>query len=170
MLILHYFQVQMYVSLSIFFVSTTTPTQMILYTVVVYVLRMFMKKIILAHLVLKETIICTGQGLVCDLTCSSSFKVGFTVLCFYVIQALLRPGRFDRHIMIDYPTLIERVELFELYLSKLKLKGPVSAYATRLAQLSPGKSGKEQQLANFMILTCNGSIYCGLTFNFRKRI
>lgn len=44
--------------------------------------------------------------------------------------------------MIDYPTLIERIELFELYLSKLKLKGPVSAYATKLAQLTPGKSGE----------------------------
>lgn len=59
--------------------------------------------------------------------------------CF---QALLRPGRFDRHIMIDYPTLMERIELFELYLGKLRLKGPVSTYATRLAQLTPGKSGK----------------------------
>ena len=95
MLILHYFQVQMYVSLSIFFVSTTTPTQMILNTVVGNDLRMFMKKIILVHIVLKETIICTGQGLVCALTCSSSFKVGFTVLCFmlyrhyYVLEDLI---------------------------------------------------------------------------------
>lgn len=58
-------------------------------------------------------------------------------------KALLRPGRFDRHIMIDLPTLKERVELFELYLSKLKLKSPVSAYATRLAQLTPGMSGAD---------------------------
>ncbi|CAF4499530.1 unnamed protein product, partial [Rotaria sp. Silwood2] len=26
-------------------------------------------------------------------------------------KALLRPGRFDRHILIDYPTLPERIEI-----------------------------------------------------------
>jgi len=64
-------------------------------TVVVYVLRIFMKKIILVHIVLKETIICAGQGIICDLTCSSSFKVGSTGLCFmlyrhyYVLEDLI---------------------------------------------------------------------------------
>lgn len=32
------------------------------------------------------------------------------------MQALLRRGRFDRHITIDLPNLSERKEMFELYL------------------------------------------------------
>lgn len=59
----------------------------------------------------------------------------------YILQALLRPGRFDRHIMIDFPTLAERKEIFEIYLSRLRLARPISAYCDRLAQLSPGMSG-----------------------------
>ncbi len=31
-------------------------------------------------------------------------------------QALLRPGRFDRHILIDLPTLIERKEILEQHM------------------------------------------------------
>jgi ATP-dependent Zn protease len=57
------------------------------------------------------------------------------------LQALLRPGRFDRHILIDYPTLPERIEILEVYLSKLKLEKEVKFYSTRLAQLTPGMSG-----------------------------
>jgi len=34
--------------------------------------------------------------------------------------ALLRPGRFDRHIYIDRPNLKERVDLFRYYLKKVK--------------------------------------------------
>ena len=56
-------------------------------------------------------------------------------------QALLRAGRFDRHIMIDFPTLPERTEIFDMYLQKLKLKHPPKHYSERLAQLSPGRSG-----------------------------
>ena len=62
----------------------------------------------------------------------------FVSLC---LQALLRPGRFDRHILIDLPTLIEREEIFEMYLKRLSLKQPPSHYSERLAQLSPGMSG-----------------------------
>lgn len=58
-------------------------------------------------------------------------------------KALLRPGRFDRHILIDIPTLLERKEIFEVHLKKLKLKRPASEYSTRLAQLSPGMSGAD---------------------------
>ena len=36
--------------------------------------------------------------------------------------ALLRAGRFDRHISIDLPTLPERTEMFDLYLRKYKLQ------------------------------------------------
>ncbi|KAK7505199.1 hypothetical protein BaRGS_00003361, partial [Batillaria attramentaria] len=58
-------------------------------------------------------------------------------------KALLRPGRFDRHIMIDLPTLIERREIFNLYLSKLKLAHPPETYSNRLAQMTPGMSGAD---------------------------
>ncbi len=59
-----------------------------------------------------------------------------------ILQALLRPGRFDRHITITLPTLEERKEIFQIYLNKLRLAKPVDAYTERLAQLSPGMSGK----------------------------
>jgi ATP-dependent Zn protease len=55
---------------------------------------------------------------------------------------LLRPGRFDRHILIDYPTLPERIEILEVYLKKLKLGKDIKFYSTRLAQLTPGMSGR----------------------------
>ncbi|XP_071785734.1 mitochondrial inner membrane m-AAA protease component paraplegin-like [Asterias amurensis] len=58
-------------------------------------------------------------------------------------RALLRPGRFDRHIMIDSPTLIERKEIFEVHLKKLTLELKPEAYSTRLAQLTPGMSGAD---------------------------
>jgi len=32
-------------------------------------------------------------------------------------SALLRPGRFDRHILIDLPTLEERIQIFDRHLS-----------------------------------------------------
>lgn len=58
-------------------------------------------------------------------------------------QALLRPGRFDRHIAIDLPTLIERRAIFEVHLKKLTLKMPVDQYSKRLAELTPGNSGAD---------------------------
>ncbi|XP_033118527.1 paraplegin-like isoform X2 [Anneissia japonica] len=58
-------------------------------------------------------------------------------------KALLRPGRFDRHILIDTPTLAERKEIFEQHLKALTLEKPLEAYSKRLAQLSPGMSGAD---------------------------
>ncbi|XP_074644343.1 mitochondrial inner membrane m-AAA protease component paraplegin-like [Tubulanus polymorphus] len=58
-------------------------------------------------------------------------------------KALLRPGRFDRHINIDLPTLQERKETFEMYLKKLVLKEEPSLFSPRLAELSPGMSGAD---------------------------
>ena len=58
-------------------------------------------------------------------------------------QALLRPGRFDRQIAIDLPTLPERKAIFEVYLSKVLLEGPVASYSARLAALTPGYSGQD---------------------------
>uniref|UniRef100_A0A914S124 AAA+ ATPase domain-containing protein n=1 Tax=Parascaris equorum TaxID=6256 RepID=A0A914S124_PAREQ len=57
------------------------------------------------------------------------------------IIALLRPGRFDRHITIDLPTVLERKEIFELYLKRIKLDHKPAYYSRRLAQMTPGFSG-----------------------------
>lgn len=61
-------------------------------------------------------------------------------------MALLRPGRFDRHILIDMPTLAERKEILEQHMKPITLKQKPSQYSTRLAQLTPGFSGAD--LAN----------------------
>uniref|UniRef100_A0A224YPR2 Spastic paraplegia 7 n=1 Tax=Rhipicephalus zambeziensis TaxID=60191 RepID=A0A224YPR2_9ACAR len=58
-------------------------------------------------------------------------------------KALLRPGRFDRHILIDLPTLAERKEIFEQHLKVINLDNPPSHYSQRLAQLTPGFSGAD---------------------------
>merc|ERR1719480_479595 len=63
-------------------------------------------------------------------------------------KALLRPGRFDRHITIDLPTLIERKEIVEKHLEGVVLEKPASTYSARLAQLTPGFSGAD--LANLV--------------------
>uniref|UniRef100_A0A8C2CAA5 SPG7 matrix AAA peptidase subunit, paraplegin n=1 Tax=Cyprinus carpio TaxID=7962 RepID=A0A8C2CAA5_CYPCA len=56
-------------------------------------------------------------------------------------SALMRPGRLDRHIFIDLPTLQERKEIFEQHLKILKLTKPAHFYSQRLAELTPGFSG-----------------------------
>jgi len=62
---------------------------------------------------------------------------------FYILKALLRPGRFDRHILIDLPTLAERKEIFEKHLSSVKLESPPTTFSQRLARLTPGFSGAD---------------------------
>merc|ERR1711973_492795 len=59
-----------------------------------------------------------------------------------------RPGRFDRHISIDLPTLIERKEIVEKHLEGVVLEKSPSEYSERLAQLTPGFSGAD--LANLV--------------------
>lgn len=56
-------------------------------------------------------------------------------------KALLRCGRFDRHILIDLPTLEERKDIFEYHLQSLSLEGTPMKYAKYLAHLTPGFSG-----------------------------
>ena len=56
-------------------------------------------------------------------------------------SALLRPGRFDRQITIDLPTLPERKAIFEVYLQQVTLEKPLTTYSSRLAALTPGHSG-----------------------------
>nr|XP_028696723.1 paraplegin isoform X4 [Macaca mulatta] len=57
--------------------------------------------------------------------------------------ALMRPGRLDRHVFIDLPTLQERREIFEQHLKGLKLTQPSTFYSQRLAELTPGFSGAD---------------------------
>lgn len=56
-------------------------------------------------------------------------------------KALLRPGRFDRHILIDFPTLEERQQIFETHLKRISLQSEPSKYSGYLAYLTPGFSG-----------------------------
>ncbi|KAL6263464.1 hypothetical protein P5V15_006255 [Pogonomyrmex californicus] len=58
-------------------------------------------------------------------------------------KALLRPGRFDRHILIDFPTLEERQQIFETHLKKISLQNKPSKYSGYLAYLTPGFSGAD---------------------------
>jgi cell division protease FtsH len=60
--------------------------------------------------------------------------------------ALLRPGRFDRQIMIDLPTLDGREDILRMHAQKLKL-GP-TADLRRSARGTPGFSGAD--LANLL--------------------
>ena len=63
-------------------------------------------------------------------------------------KALLRPGRFARHITIDLPTMIERQEILEKHLSRVILEDDLKTYSPRLATLTPGFSGAD--LANLV--------------------
>ncbi|XP_056643048.1 paraplegin [Diorhabda sublineata] len=58
-------------------------------------------------------------------------------------KALLRPGRFDRHILIDYPDLVERKQIFEQHLKGISLEQSPETYSKRLAYLTPGLSGAD---------------------------
>ena len=58
-------------------------------------------------------------------------------------QALMRPGRFDRHIAIDKPTMDGRKQIFLVHLGKI-VTGEEMEYLTgRLAALTPGFSGAD---------------------------
>lgn len=56
-------------------------------------------------------------------------------------KALLRPGRFDRHIYLELPNQVERAEIFKVHLRPLKLSKDVDV--DTLAKLSPGFSGAD---------------------------
>ncbi|HZY83175.1 MAG TPA: ATP-dependent zinc metalloprotease FtsH [Cyclobacteriaceae bacterium] len=55
--------------------------------------------------------------------------------------ALLRPGRFDRHIYLELPTLLERKQIFGVHLRSLLLDKNVDADV--LASQTPGFSGAD---------------------------
>ncbi len=57
----------------------------------------------------------------------------------YLDQALLRPGRFDRKIYVDKPSLEDREKLFEYYLKKIQFDAQ-TVKIDRLARLTVGNS------------------------------
>lgn len=58
-------------------------------------------------------------------------------------KALMRPGRFDRHITIDRPTMEGRKQIFLVHLRKIVTKVDLDYLAGRLATLTPGFSGAD---------------------------
>ena len=58
-------------------------------------------------------------------------------------KALLRPGRFDRHIMIDSPTMKGRAQIFAVHLKKIVTREDTTHLRGRLAALTPGFSGAD---------------------------
>ncbi|KAI0911139.1 peptidase family M41-domain-containing protein [Ustulina deusta] len=56
-------------------------------------------------------------------------------------QALMRPGRFDRHINIDAPTIAGRQDIFKVYLKKIVTNEDIEYLSGRLASLTPGFAG-----------------------------
>lgn len=75
---------------------------------------------------------------------ASIFELGFMVFVrqcvFFSFSALLRPGRFDVEIVVPWPDLKGRVEIFNLYLSKIKIDKDVVVES--LAKSTIGFSGK----------------------------
>ncbi|MFA5004595.1 MAG: AAA family ATPase [Candidatus Omnitrophota bacterium] len=57
----------------------------------------------------------------------------------YLDQALLRPGRFDRKIIVDMPNLEDRQKLFAYYLKTVKYD-PADIKIDRLARITVGQS------------------------------
>lgn len=60
--------------------------------------------------------------------------------------AILRPGRLDRHVKLDVPSLSERVQVLDIYLRKVKISPQVKAQD--LAKITSGFSSAE--LANLV--------------------
>ncbi|KAL5628726.1 hypothetical protein BROUX41_002117 [Berkeleyomyces rouxiae] len=58
-------------------------------------------------------------------------------------KALMRPGRFDRHIYIDRPTMKGREEIFTVHLKKIVTNEKIDYLTGRLATLTPGFSGAD---------------------------
>ena len=64
-------------------------------------------------------------------------------------KALMRPGRLDRHILIDLPTYDERIEILNVHIRDLKLGfrgNEKTEFLSRLSHLTPRFSGAD--LAN----------------------
>lgn len=57
--------------------------------------------------------------------------------------ALLRPGRFDRHITIDRPDIGGRAQIFEVHLKPIKTNVDKPVLSRKLAALTPGFAGAD---------------------------
>ena len=71
-------------------------------------------------------------------------------------SALMRPGRFDRHIAIDRPTMEGRKQIFLVHLQKIVTNENMENLTGRLAALTPGFSGAD--IAN----CCNEAALIGM--------
>lgn len=58
-------------------------------------------------------------------------------------KALMRPGRFDRHIGIDRPTMDGRKQIFRVHLKKIVTDENMEYLEGRLAALTPGFAGAD---------------------------
>ncbi|KAI8597934.1 ATP-dependent metallopeptidase Hfl [Dissophora ornata] len=58
-------------------------------------------------------------------------------------DALMRPGRFDRHIAIDRPDIKGRGDIFKVHLRPIKTTEDIPKLAQKLAALTPGFSGAD---------------------------
>ncbi|KAI9852657.1 MAG: hypothetical protein M1838_006114 [Thelocarpon superellum] len=58
-------------------------------------------------------------------------------------KALMRPGRFDRHIAIDRPTMEGRKQIFKVHVKKIVIGDEEEFLAGRVAALTPGFSGAD---------------------------
>ncbi|RUS32782.1 hypothetical protein BC938DRAFT_474302 [Jimgerdemannia flammicorona] len=57
--------------------------------------------------------------------------------------ALMRPGRFDRHIAIDRPDIKGRAQIFKVHLKPIKTQENIERLSNKLAALTPGFSGAD---------------------------
>ncbi|KAL0074335.1 peptidase family M41-domain-containing protein [Phycomyces blakesleeanus] len=57
--------------------------------------------------------------------------------------ALMRPGRFDRHIAIDRPDIAGRAQIFIVHLKPIKTSENMEQLSRKLAALTPGFSGAD---------------------------
>ena len=73
--------------------------------------------------------------------------------------ALMRPGRFDRHIAIDRPTMEGRKQIFLVHLKNIVTNENMDNLTGRLAALTPGFSGAD--IAN----CCNEAALIGMFIN-----
>jgi len=58
-------------------------------------------------------------------------------------DALMRPGRFDRQVLIDLPDIKGRRDIFNTHLRKIKLAVDADETAKTMASLTPGFSGAD---------------------------
>lgn len=57
--------------------------------------------------------------------------------------ALLRPGRFDRHITIDRPDIEGRISIYKVHLKKITYNKEIPELPGKLAAMTPGFSGAD---------------------------